>query len=254
MTRRGRPTRQSARLCPSSLSGRYAIVPAGTKAVKLSGRSLRLWLGDLEASIWKQPPIAYSVHGSDGRVLLTPLASMAPLASPGVIVLARGKSARRYVYLGSCRVLLEDAGISVADGSWVRLVYGTDGILLSATRVSSGNSLVCQVQRLRGDGRLWLGCLATLGVSYRRYLVSRDRRGILLFPTPLAMTTGMLELRGRDRGRYVYFTGAHLRSLLRAAGLLSRDGAWVLVEVSMQVITVRAAWGQGGASTRRSRS
>jgi len=120
--------------------------------------------------------------------------------------------------------------------------------------VPSGNGQVCRVQRLRGDGRLWLGCLAALGVSYPRYLVSRDRHGISLYPTPLAMAPGMLEVCGRGRGRYVWFTGAHLRGLLEAADLLSRGGRWVLVEVSMQVITVRAAWDQGATSARRSRS
>jgi hypothetical protein len=234
--------------------GLSRIAPAGSKAVKLSGRSLRLWLGDLEASIWGRLPAAYRVQATEGRVLLMPLTSWGSSASPRVVVEARGQHTRRYVYLGRCRAVLEEAGIDPDNPSWVRLTYFSEAIALSATSVSRRNALVCQVQRLRGDGRLWLGSLAPLGVPYRRFLVTGDRRGISLLPTPLRMGPGMVELRGRGRGRYVYLSGAHAQELLERAGLRARNGKWVLVEVSMQAITVRAAWGHGPASTKRSRS
>lgn len=211
----------------------------GTRVARLCGRSLRLWLGDLEACLFASFPVRYAAQARPGRVLLTPLEANPVLAQGSTWVAVRGHPGQRYVYLGRCREVLGVAGIDPVGESWVHLVYDPTGIVLRPLFVPPRRDvLVRRVQRLRGDGRLWLGCLGALGIEHRRYRAVLHHNSVMLFPSVLSTSSDTIVLRGKNKHRYVYFTHSSHRHILNELGLLSTNGTWVLVDVSLEMICI----------------
>jgi len=234
-------------------AGARRVTWGGTKAAALSGRSLRLWLGDLENAVFGTLPLGYRVQLGPERVLLTPLRG--PLDMPGAtdLVLARGRPGRRYLYLGSCRAVLHAAGIDPMGEPWVHLAYDSSGILLRPFELPPRDDLVARrVQRLRGDGRLWLGSLGALGIAHCCYQVVLQRTTVLLLPTLSSRSAQTIVLRGQTKHRYVYFTGPSHRHVLERAGLATKHGAWVLVDISLEMIAITRASSGAAIGKRRS--